>query len=604
MIPRAFIEDLLTRIDLIAVIERYLPLKKKGINYFACCPFHGEKTPSFSVSPTKQFYHCFGCGVHGNAINFLMEYSGLSFIDAVEELARQYGLAVPREHTPGAAARPSAAQLDPLIALSERAATFYRAQLKQNPEAIAYLKKRGLSGEIVARFGIGYAPDDWQALRTEFGTDYEDDALLSAGLVIESEQQRRYDRFRGRIMFPILDRRGRTIAFGGRVLGAGEPKYLNSSETPLFEKGRELYGLSQALKPMREAGHVLVVEGYMDVVALAQFGAGNAVATLGTATTAHHLTTLMRLTERIVFCFDGDAAGRKAAWRALENALEALRDDISLAFLFLPAEHDPDSFVRAEGIGALRAAAAAATPLTRFLLDELSAAVDLGSPEGRAHFAHAARPLVSRIGAPLLRQQLVKSVAELASLTVDELEDAWAQYGDSRPAPASAIATAPVAPAVHRTTPLRPSVRRRSGRSPAATLLRLVLNQPHWALRLPADFIPRRHADGQALLAIIDAMGTGELEDDCSLAVLVEHFRDTPHGLTLSKVAAELLEGEFDDTVLDALFDDTLRKLHTDAIDREVTALTEAARSGSLNQEQRLHLAQLLQQKRSLSVKH
>src|SRR5690554_3767226 len=372
MIPKAFIQDLLVRVDIIDIVSPHLTLKKGGANYFACCPFHGEKTPSFSISPSKQFYHCFGCGVHGNAIDFLMELQGLTFVEAIHELARQNGLEVPQERsTPGEQPRRAQGH-DALLEAMECAARFYREQLKHSPEAIDYLKRRGLTGEIAARFGIGFAPAGWQALAGVFD-DYKAKALLEAGLVIDNEQGRRYDRFRERIMFPIQDRRGRVIAFGGRVLDAGEPKYLNSPETPLFEKGRELYGLRQAMQAMREEGFALVVEGYMDVVALAQFGIGNAVATLGTATTSHHVAALMRHAERIVFCFDGDAAGRKAARRALESSLEALRDDAVLAFLFLPDGHDPDSYVRAQGAEALRSAAAHATPLTQFLMDSLAA---------------------------------------------------------------------------------------------------------------------------------------------------------------------------------------------------------------------------------------
>ncbi|PKO56611.1 MAG: DNA primase, partial [Betaproteobacteria bacterium HGW-Betaproteobacteria-21] len=365
MIPQSFVQDLLARVDIIDVIERHLPLKKSGANYFACCPFHGEKSASFSVSPTKQFYHCFGCGVHGSAIGFLMEYSGLSFVEAVKELAAHAGMQVPDDGKAGTSAHNDTTEK--LFEAMSAAARFYRDQLKHAPDAVDYLKRRGLSGEIAGRFGIGFAPDEWQALQRTF-PDYQSKHLAEAGLVIDNDQGRRYDRFRHRIMFPIHDRRGRIIAFGGRVLDGGEPKYLNSPETPLFEKGRELYGLFLAQKAIRDASYALVVEGYMDVVALAQFGVENAVATLGTATTPHHINTLLRHTERIVFCFDGDAAGRRAAWRALENALEVLRDDTTLAFLFLPTEHDPDSFIRSEGADAFRKAAVNAMPLASVLL--------------------------------------------------------------------------------------------------------------------------------------------------------------------------------------------------------------------------------------------
>ncbi|WP_276657093.1 DNA primase, partial [Thauera aminoaromatica] len=445
MIPQSFVQELLSRVDIVDVIERYLPLKKSGANYFACCPFHGEKSASFSVSPSKQFYHCFGCGVHGSAVGFLMEYSGLGFVDAIKELAAQVGLQVPDDGRSAAPVHDDASER--LYEAMAVAARFYRDQLKPSRQAIDYLKRRGLSGEVAARFGLGYAPDEWQALERIF-PDYQAKTLADAGLVIDNEQGRRYDRFRNRIIFPIHDRRGRIIAFGGRVLDKGEPKYLNSPETPLFEKGRELYGLFLAQKAIRDAGFAVVVEGYMDVVALAQFAIENAVATLGTATTPQHIHTLLRQTDRIVFCFDGDAAGRRAAWRALENALESLRDDATLAFLFLPAEHDPDSFVRAEGTEAFRKAALAATPLGSFLIQELSGRHPLDSAEGRAAFVHEAAPLVTRIAAPLLKLQVVKAVAESAGMTQGEVEYAFEQLAASAPRRRGASApTPPRAPA-------------------------------------------------------------------------------------------------------------------------------------------------------------
>ncbi|NTV09313.1 MAG: DNA primase, partial [Zoogloea sp.] len=403
MIPQSFIQDLLARVDIVDVIERYLPLKKGGVNYFACCPFHGEKTPSFSVSPSKQFYHCFGCGVHGSAIGFLMEYNGLSFVDAVKELAAQVGLQVPEEER-GQFRRPKASE-SPLGEVMAQAAKFYREQLKLNRKAIEYLKGRGLTGEIAARYGLGYAPEGWQGLQGAF-PDYNAGTLLEAGLVIENEAGRRYDRFRDRVMFPIQDIRGNVIGFGGRVIGDGEPKYLNSPETPLFEKGRELYGQVQARTPIRDSGTVIVVEGYMDVVALAQFGVDNAVATLGTATTPVHIQKLMRLAERVVFCFDGDAAGRRAAHRAMEASLEHLADDRTVSFLFLPEEHDPDSFVRERGADAFREAAAAALPLASFMLAELQKECDLATAEGRAKLIHDAKPLVTAMASSVVNANL------------------------------------------------------------------------------------------------------------------------------------------------------------------------------------------------------
>src|SRR3954468_11690868 len=364
MIPQEFIQSLLGRVDIVDVVDRYVKLKKAGANFSACCPFHNEKTPSFTVSPSKQFYHCFGCGAHGNAIGFLMEYSGLAYPEAIRALAETVGMPVPE--TRGRPDKPGSAEAPALTARMMDALSYYRAELKKSKVAIEYLKGRGVSGEVAARYGLGFAPDGWQNLEAVF-TDYSNPALKDTGLVIDSEAEgerrsRRYDRFRNRVMFPILDARGNVIGFGGRVIGKGEPKYLNSPETPLFEKGRELYGLYQARRAIRDANQVIVVEGYMDVVALAQHGVENAVATLGTATTPFHLAKLMKLADNVAFCFDGDAAGRKAAWRALEIALPVLADGKLVSFLFLPTEDDPDTFVRREGKEAFLKAVAAAKP--------------------------------------------------------------------------------------------------------------------------------------------------------------------------------------------------------------------------------------------------
>lgn len=595
MIPQSFIQDLLSRVDIVDVIERHLTLKKGGANYFACCPFHGEKTPSFSISPAKQFYHCFGCGVHGNAIGFLMEYSGLSFIEAVTELARQIGVEVPRE-SGTSAPQIAKGEQDALLEAMNTAARFYREQLKHHPAAVDYLKRRGLTGEIAARFGIGYAPDGWQALAEAFPA-YDAKALLEAGLVIENEAGRRYDRFRDRIMFPIQDRRGRIIAFGGRIIGEGEPKYLNSPETPLFEKGRELYGLTQAQQAIRENGFVLVVEGYMDVVSLAQYGVGNAVATLGTATTPAHLKSLLRFSDRIVFCFDGDKAGRKAAWRALEASLESLRDDATLAFLLLPEKHDPDSFVRAEGAEALLKAAASATPLAAFLLSELSTDIDLGSAEGRARLVHDAAPLIRRIAAPVLKLQLTKQVAELAGMTQAEVESVCGLAVPLRPPardeePPPWSGSRPARPPQHRRP--RPT-------SPIAALLRLALQHPGWLARLPVDLVPGDDEHGRALIALIDAMSIGDVDPTWGLGTLVERFRNTPHGDTLSAVAAELVDSDYDEATAEDFLEDTVRKLQIDAIEREIRAVTERIRTDGHDAEARQRLKELFVDKRNLS---
>jgi DNA primase len=414
MIPRDFIDTLLARVDIVDVIDRRVPLKKAGQNYQACCPFHNEKTPSFTVSPTKQFYHCFGCGAHGTALGFLMEYEHMGFPDAVAALAQDVGLPVPESGEPERP-KPPPALWDAL----EQATQFYKKQLKQTPRAINYLKQRGLTGTIAARYGIGYAPDG-SPLKQVFA-DYTADALAASGLVIDGERGR-YDRFRDRIMFPIRNIKGQIVGFGGRILDQGEPKYLNSPETPLFHKGSELYGLFEARAAIKAAGRAIVVEGYMDVVALAQHGVEFAVAALGTATTPVHVRTLLRHTDRLVFAFDGDNAGRKAAWRALENALEALQDGKEVSFLFLPEGEDPDSTIRAIGHDAfLRLLDTETVPLSAFLVRELARDRKLDSQEGRAALIKDAKPLLEKIAAPLLASLIRRQIADLAHLQSDEL---------------------------------------------------------------------------------------------------------------------------------------------------------------------------------------
>jgi DNA primase len=423
MIPQSFIADLLNRIDIVEVVGRHVTLKKTGANFQGLCPFHNEKSPSFSVSPTKQFYHCFGCGAHGSAISFLMEHSGLTYVDAIEELARSAGLTVPREER-----RPQdLAKQQQAIALSEvmsPAADWYKQQLKLNTRAIDYLKGRGLSGEIAKRFNLGYAPESWQGLEAVFGAYSQDsiaNVLVEAGLIIQSEAKR-YDRFRDRIMFPIRNPKGQVIAFGGRILDAGEPKYLNSPETPLFSKGNTLYGLFEARQAIRDKGCVIVCEGYMDVVALAQLGFANGVATLGTACTANHVRALMRQTDRIIFSFDGDAAGQRAAKRALEACLPMMADDKEIKFLFLPTEHDPDSFVRERGAPAFEEAIRQAMPLSSFLIQVANEGHDWNTPEGRAQTQHAAKPLLLSMPAIALRAQLIRELAQRVGITPVELE--------------------------------------------------------------------------------------------------------------------------------------------------------------------------------------
>ena len=432
LIPQYFIDDILARTDIVEVIDARVPLKKAGTNYKACCPFHNEKNPSFSVSEAKQFYHCFGCGESGSALRFLMEYEHLSFPEAVEELARNLGIEVPHEKVNGTGANGHGAKLkqaDSLYQLMQQSEQFYRTQLRENtdaPKAVTYLKQRGLSGEIAKEYGIGYAPVGYDAILKALSASMDktdiQNKLVELGMLIKKDSGGTYDRFRDRVMFPIRDQRGRCIAFGGRVLGDDSPKYLNSPETPLFHKGRELYGLYEMRKALRKIDKVLVVEGYMDVVALAQFDVRYAVATLGTATTADHLQRLFRLSHEIYFCFDGDRAGREAAWRALNNALPVIREGLQIRFMFLPQGEDPDSFIRANGKDGFEAEMGKAKSFSEYLFENLCSNIDTHSIDGRAQLVESARPLVSQLLPGVYRQMVLNQLAQLARMEAAEIE--------------------------------------------------------------------------------------------------------------------------------------------------------------------------------------
>lgn len=430
-IPQSFIQELLARVDVVEVVGRYVQLKKGGANFMGLCPFHGEKSPSFSVSPAKQFFHCFGCGKNGNAIGFLMEHAGMNFVEAVKDLAQGVGLQVPEEDISPQDRERAAQQREKQATLTdvlEKAGEAYRKHLKSSPKAVEYLKGRGLSGEIAKQFGLGYAPEGWRSLASVF-PDYQDPLLAESGLVIvnqeDGQDEKRYDRFRDRVMFPIRNVKGECIGFGGRVLGEGTPKYLNSPETPVFSKGRELYGLFEARHALRDAGYVLVTEGYMDVVALAQLGFPNAVATLGTACTADHVQKLFRFTDAVVFSFDGDSAGRRAARKALDGALPYASDVRSVKFLFLPAEHDPDSYIREFGKEGFAHCVTEAMPLSRFLIEVAREGCDLHTAEGRAHMASNAKPLWMALPEGALKRQLLGEIASLADLGTHELQELW-----------------------------------------------------------------------------------------------------------------------------------------------------------------------------------
>ncbi|MGB3288808.1 MAG: DNA primase [Burkholderiaceae bacterium] len=443
MIPESFVQELLARVDVVDVVGRYVQLRKGGANLLGLCPFHNEKSPSFTVSPTKQFYHCFGCGAHGSAISFLIEHTGASFPEAVRSLAASAGMTVPEEQRSPkqqAVDRRRKEEVSRHQQALDAAQAHYQRELKQSQAAIRYLKQRGLSGEVAARFGLGWSGNDRRGLAAVF-PQYEDPVLVESGLVIESEDGRRYDRFRERVMFPIRNTRGSIIGFGGRIIGKGEPKYLNSPETSLFSKGHELYGLWEGRAGIRSEGYVLVVEGYMDVVGLAQHGLSNAVATLGTATTPFHIQKLLRASSKIVFSFDGDKAGRKAAWRALNTCLPLVRDDVSMRFLFLPAEHDPDSYIKEYGAEAFKATVAEAVPLSRFMLDELASRHAMDEAEGRAACVHEAKPLLAMLPESTLRVQIEREFAKLVQLTPEEL----AQMMRDLPAQALHAPSAPAA---------------------------------------------------------------------------------------------------------------------------------------------------------------
>jgi len=534
MIPRDFIDTLLARVDIVDVIDRRVPLKKAGQNYQACCPFHSEKTPSFTVSPTKQFYHCFGCGAHGTALGFLMEYEHMSFPDAVAALAQDTGLQVPESAHEPDRPKPPPALWDAL----EQAAQFYRQQLKHNPRAIDYLKRRGLTGVIAARYGIGYAPDG-SPLKQVFA-DYSADALAASGLVIDGDRGR-YDRFRDRIMFPIRNIKGQIVGFGGRILDQGEPKYLNSPETPLFHKGSELYGLFEARAAIKAAGRAIVVEGYMDVVALAQHGVEFAVAALGTATTPIHARTLLRHTDRLIYAFDGDNAGRKAAWRALENSLEALQDGKEVSFLFLPEGEDPDSYIRTHGQAAfLHLLDTDTLPLSAFLVRELARDRRLDSQEGRATLIKEARPLLEKIAAPLLASLIQRQIAELAHLQADELSHMGVKPNFARRAP--------------------PRPQRRPAPSRLRSLARTLLMNPQRAAEVETSWLdasdPLAERMGELMTWLRDI-------EQLNLPALAEAARGSTLEALVNELMTDLLDKD-DTWDWNAEFDGALKQLRDD----------------------------------------
>lgn len=545
MIAQSFIQELLDRIDIVDVVARHLKLKKAGANFTACCPFHNEKTPSFTVNPSKQFYHCFGCGRHGNAINFLMEHSGISFVEAVESLSRQAGMQIPNqadaypEISDSGRASSDKVKINEetrvtslfadLYERMERAAQFYRVQLKQSDQAITYLKNRGISGRTALRFGIGYAPSGWQNLSGIFADYPADDSghpLVQAGLVVAHEGKKNYDRFRHRIIFPIFNRKKKIVGFGGRALGGSEPKYLNSPETSLFVKGRELYNLAAASPEIRKSARAIVVEGYMDVVMLVQNGIENVVATLGTATTAMHIQNLLRHTNEVVFCFDGDEAGVKAAWRALETSLPQLKDGKDIKFLFLPDREDPDSYIRKYGRVAFEGLLEKAQPLSVFFCNELSGRVNLGTSEGRARLVQQAGPLLAQINAPVFGFMLMKRISELTGVDQDQLVTFLKTGKKSR-----------------FFTP-RLEVSRPLSVTPYRRLIQILLYAPDYVNKFDANLLSMDDEQSEEkglLVALVDFLKASvcSLEGELDSVAILLHFDQTPYHVLLETIARD-----------------------------------------------------------------
>jgi len=579
LIPQDFIDDLIARADVVEIIGRRIQLKKAGKEFKACCPFHDEKSPSFTVSAAKGFYHCFGCGAHGTAIGFLMEYDHMSFVDAIESLASTMGVEVPRD-----ASDKPARRYDELFALTGNLEQHWQAHLREHSPALDYVKKRGIDSATARRFGIGYSADSWNQVLDKFGTTPEaTERLLATGVIIRKDNGKHYDRFRDRIMFPIRDSRGRTIGFGGRALGDGEPKYLNSPETVLFHKGRELYGLYEARQALRQIDRLVVVEGYMDVVALARHGIDFAVATLGTATTADHLNRLFRLTENVVFSFDGDRAGRKAAWRALENALPQIREGRQIRFVFLPDGHDPDTYVNEFGADGFVKEVDAGMPLSEYLISELASQVDMESVDGRARLAELAKPLINKIVPSVYRDLLIDSLARTVGLAASKVEK---MVGESTAKAGSS------ADGQQKTTNLlgrrgavsagKPSVVRRA--------ITLLLNHPDAAAKIDIEKLGGVQRAGVDLLhALIE---TVQAEPNITTAGLLERWRHDEQGRHLGKLAVSELptEEQFD---AEAELKACLDQLEIAGKRDRIEILIEKQRLSSLNDDERTELRQL-----------
>ena len=638
LIPQSFIDDLLNRTDIVDVVSSRVQLKKTGKNYSACCPFHKEKTPSFTVSPDKQFYYCFGCGAGGNALGFVMDHDNLDFPQAVEDLAKTAGMEVPREEG-RRNQKPRQPTDSPLYPLLAAAADYYRLSLKNHSArkaAVEYLKGRGLSGEIARDFGLGFAPPGWDNLLKHLSSDsLQQRAMIDAGLLIENaESGKRYDRFRDRVMFPIRDSRGRVIAFGGRVLGDDKPKYLNSPETPVFHKGQELYGLFEARKHNRSLDEIIVVEGYMDVIALAQQGLRNAVATLGTATSEEHLKRLFRIVPSVLFCFDGDQAGRNAAWRALEATLSSLQDGRKARFLFLPEGEDPDTLVRSEGTDAFRARINQhAQPLADYFFQQLTEEADPRSLEGKAHMATLAAPLIDKIPGANLKALMRNRLSEITGLNGEAMsqlarsapaapaQDEFPNYdsgidfegGDYQP-DYSGFDTAHQAPQQEwkprknggqkkwdgkpwDKNGKRQSFEPREPRTPATvepptlSALRTLLHHPQLAAKVEdaSHFADENHVYAQLLVALLEAL---QKNPQLRSLQLIARWHGTDQGRLLRALAEK--EWLIDADNLEQQFFDTITSLSARQRDRNLEQLLRKARQSELSSEEKNQLRELL----------
>ena len=575
-IPREFIDELLARLDVVEVINRRVPLKKAGKDFKACCPFHNEKTPSFTVSRPKQFYHCFGCGVSGTAITFLMEFEHLSFPEAVEELAGEAGLEVPDTGPARSGDNPTL----PLLEILGEASRYYKDQLRSHSDAsttIAYLKQRGLTGEIAAQFDLGYAPTGWDNLSSTADNEEKLDLMVKAGLISKRESGGHYDRFRARVIFPIHDNKGRVIAFGGRLLDEGEPKYLNSPETPVFHKGSELYNLHRARSAIAQQQMSIVVEGYMDVLALAQHGIDHCVATLGTATTTTHLQRLFRLAPSIVFCFDGDRAGRDAAGRALEIALPLLESGRQVSFLFLPDGEDPDSVIRDQGADTFRTLIESATPLPDLLFDTLLNQTDLTRMDGKARLATLARPLISRVPEGPLRELMQQRLSDLTGVA---------------PSGLGRLATTPP------TVPHKRASTRSKRLSPLATAISVLVQRPQLAtgLDLPTAVVDTQDDPGVQLLTKVH--GFARENPQLTTASLIERFRGDEQQPTLEKLASR--NHLVDDDGLEIFLAETLATLASQSIDDTIAELLRLASDRELSGIEKQQLGELYQQRESV----